>query len=209
MKSDFSFAIRGTLDVSTYYRLKLPIQCPNINRMIYIDSDTLVLKDLTKLYTLNFGKNYILGRLDLLSNELDSLGVYINNYINAGVLLMDLYNLRKYNYYHNFTEYLNKHNNYRYLNHHDQTLINYICHNKIGILKPRYHMWPFKNEKEINNTNNRFRIKYNIKNFIRDYYNPYIMHFPGDFRKRKEETKYYKLKKKYSEKAKKLAYYIN
>jgi lipopolysaccharide biosynthesis glycosyltransferase len=186
MNNDFSGAIRGLLDISTYYRLKLPILCPDITRIIFLDSDTIVLKDLTEFYTLNFENKYILGRLDALSNELDSLGIYINNYINGGVLLMDLHNLRKFNYVDKFLGYIKLHNNYRYLNHHDQTLVNYVCHDKIGILRPKYHMWPFKNESEIKQINDRFRIKYNITEFIRDYYNPVIVHFPGGYKKKKE-----------------------
>ena len=122
---------------------------------------------------------------------------------------MDLYNLRKYNYFKKFTEYLYIHNNYRYLNHHVQALINIVCHDKIGILKPRYHMWPFKNEKELNNTNNRFRIKYNIEDFIKDYYNPFILHFPGGFKKGKEEAKYHGKRKEYLKKANNLTNNFN
>lgn len=198
MNNDFSGSIRGLLDISTYYRLKLPILCPDITRIIFLDSDTIVLKDLTEFYTLNFENKYILGRLDALSNELDSLGIYINNYINGGVLLMDLHNLRKFNYVDKFLGYIKLHNNYRYLNHHDQTLVNYVCHDKIGILRPKYHMWPFKNESEIKQINDRFRIKYNITEFIRDYYNPVIVHFPGGYKKKKgmffnKMKKYYKM----------------
>ena len=196
MNNDFSGSIRGLLDISTYYRLKLPILCPDITRIIFLDSDTIVLKDLTEFYTLNFENKYILGRLDALSNELDSLGIYINNYINGGVLLMDLHNLRKFNYVDKFLGYIKLHNNYRYLNHHDQTLVNYVCHDKIGILRPKYHMWPFKNESEIKQINDRFRIKYNITEFIRDYYNPVIVHFPGGYKK-KEGMFFNKMKKYY------------
>ncbi len=92
---------------------------------------------------------------------------------------MDLHSLRKYNYVDKFLEYIKLYNNYRYLKHHDQTLLNYVCHDKIGILKQKYHMWPFENEAEIKEINERFRIKYNITEFIRDYYNPFIVHFPG------------------------------
>ena len=199
MKNDFSTAIQGRMDVSTYYRLKLPILCPNINRIIFLDTDTIVLKDLTEFYTLNFENKYILGRLDILANELDSLGIYINNYINGGVLLMDLYNLRRYNYVDKFLEYIKLHNNYRYLNHHDQTLINYVCHDKIGILKPKYHMWTFDNEEEIKQFNNRFRIKYNITELIRDYYNPFIVHFPGRAKTMVKKAKYLKKWEEYTE----------
>ena len=124
MKYDFYTAIQGALDISAYYRLKLPILCPNITRIIYLDSYTIVLKDLTELFTLNFEKNFILGRLDVLTNELDSFGIVINNYINTGVLLMDLYNLRKYNYTWKFMEYITHNNNVTYLVNHDQTLLN-------------------------------------------------------------------------------------
>lgn len=74
MKSDFSEALEGKLETSTYYRLKLPILCPKLNRIIHIDADTLILKDLMELYTLNFERKYILGRLDILVDELDYLG---------------------------------------------------------------------------------------------------------------------------------------
>ena len=87
-----------------------------------------------ELYTLNFEGKYLLGRLDTLVDELDSLGIQTKTYINSGVLLMDLYNLRKYNYTEKFIEYNEHNNNIAYLVNHDQTLLNYICHDKIGLL---------------------------------------------------------------------------
>ena len=182
MKRDFKNAFRNHMDISTYYRIKLPTLCPDINRIIHLDADVIVLKDLLELFSLNFEKNYILGRLDAITSELDSLGVHTNTYINAGILLMDLYNLRKYNYVEKFMNYINSHNNYKYLWHHAQTTINYICHDKIGILKPRYHMWPFNSEEHLIIINNVFRKKYNEAEFIKDFYNPFIVHFPGSFK---------------------------
>ena len=44
--------------------------------------------------------------------------------------------------------------------------------------------WPFQSENEIISVNNIFRRKYNIKEFIKDYYNPFIVHFPGSYKKR-------------------------
>ena len=158
---EFGGAIIGYLDISVYYRLKLPILLGNINRIIYIDSDTLIFKDLTELYTLNFYEKYILGRLDMITDELDKLGTFTKTYINDGIILMDLYNLRKYNYYQKFIDYIKKNKNVNYLNHHDQTCINYVCHKKIGILRLKYHMWPFLNEEEVKQFNNILRIPYN------------------------------------------------
>ena len=201
MGDKFSDAITGLLDESVYYRLELPKICNNINRILYIDCDTIILKDLMELYSLNFNGKYILGRLDLLVSELDSLGIYIKNYINSGILLMDLYNLRKYKYVNKFLDYLNKHNNLQFLYHHDQTLINYVCHDKIGILRPKYHMWPFENILEIIDLNKKFRIPYNETEFIQDYYNPFIIHFPGTYKLRKgnKNNTYYDKIDKYRE----------
>ena len=37
MNQDFSKAVKGRLDISTYYRLKLPVLLPKLNRIIHID----------------------------------------------------------------------------------------------------------------------------------------------------------------------------
>ena len=156
MKNDFRNALKGKLDYSTYYRLKLPILCPKLNRIIHIDIDTIILKDLTELYTINFEGNYILGRLDSLVDELDKLGIMTKTYINNGILLIDLYSLRKYKYVDKFNDYIKLYRRkIKYLNHHDQTLLNYVCYDKIGILEPKFHMLPFVNEEDI--------VKYNSK----------------------------------------------
>ncbi len=204
MGEEYKRNIAGSIDTSTYYRLKLPVLLPKERRIIHIDTDSTILKDLIELYTLNFNQNYILGRLDLIVNELDALGIYTKTYINCGVLLMDLYSLRKYNYVEKFNNYLKKNNNYKYLNHHDQTLINYVCHDKIGIFRPRYHMWPFKHNYDIIRFNEKLRTKYNINEFIEDYQDPYIVHFPGHF-KRKEylnSSHFYHIYNRYLNKAK-------
>ena len=191
MKREFKNAFRNKLDITTYYRLKLLLICPNIKRIIYIDADTIILKDLKELYSLNFYGKFILGRLDSITDELDSLGVYTRTYINAGVLLMDLYNLRKYDYDKKFMNYIKNNNKYNYLIHHAQTTINYVCYDKIGLLKPKYHMWPFSSENVLIKYNNNFRKKYLDNEFINDFYNPFIIHFPGCFKKdMKQNTKY-------------------
>ena len=203
MGNEYHKYISTNIDTSTYYRLKLPVLLPSKRRIIHIDADSTILNDLMELYTLNFNDKYILGRLDMLVEELDSLGIYTKNYINCGVLLMDLYSLRKYNYVEKFNDYLNNHNNDKYLNHHDQTVINYVCKDKIGILSPKFHMWPFKHNYDIIEFNNKLMTKYDIKDFIKDFEEPYIVHFPGHFKKNenKKSSFFYELFDKYLNKA--------
>ena len=140
----------------------------------------------------------------MITDELDPLGIFTKIYINDGIILMDLYNLRKYKYFEKFINYIKEHGNVNYLNHHDQTLINYVCYNKMGILRPKYHMWPFLNEEEVTKFNRKLRIPYNESEFLEDYYNPFILHFPGHFKKQEKYKNgtFYKTYTEYSEKAK-------
>ena len=205
MKSDFNSVFSIYIHYSTYYRLKLPILCPKINRIIYIDTDSLILKDLMELFTLDFEQKYILGRLDKIVDELDSLGKYTKTYINCGILLIDLYSLRKYNYYNKFMDYLDKYNNTKgYLKNQDQTLINYVCQDKIGLLDPKYHMWPFRNEEEIRGFNNRLRTKYNIEDLIKDFKDPFIVHYAGGGKNMKQDTIYHRKYHQYLNDSKKI-----
>ena len=73
---------------ATYYRILIPI-LTNIDRILYLDADTLVLKDLTEMYEVEFNDNYVLGTLDYLTSGIDYLGIKSKKYINAGVLLLN------------------------------------------------------------------------------------------------------------------------
>ena len=183
IKDDFKDAFRKQyFDEVTYFKLKLPNIEKDINRIIYLDIDIVVLKDLTQLYTLNFENKFILGRLDKNTNELDKLNLYITNYISCGVLLLDLYSLRKYKYEDKFMEYIKMNNNQKYLPSHDKTVINYICHDKIGILKPIFHMWPYKDINKYIEDNHKLRMPYDISDIYKSFYEPFIIHFPGDYK---------------------------
>jgi lipopolysaccharide biosynthesis glycosyltransferase len=69
----------------TYYRLISPIFIP-LDRIIYLDCDVLIFKDLYEMYQTSFRNNYILGFLDILSGGIDYLGIPSEKYINAGIL---------------------------------------------------------------------------------------------------------------------------
>ena len=73
----------------TYYRLLLPILVP-YERIIYLDNDVLVFKDLLELYQTSFNNNYVLGSLDLSFKIHHHLCQNSDRYINAGILLLNL-----------------------------------------------------------------------------------------------------------------------
>jgi lipopolysaccharide biosynthesis glycosyltransferase len=92
----------------TYARLYLSVLCPNVDRMIYVDSDTLVLKSLKELWSFDL-KGKALGAVhevsyyDVSYNN-DQIGPNLSETMNAGVLLMDLNRLRKIGLVSNFLQ---------------------------------------------------------------------------------------------------------
>ena len=74
-----------------YYRYSLGELIPNLDKIIYLDSDTICFKDLTNFYNLNFRGKVILGRLIKYykGNKTDIFS------INTGILLLNLKEMRK------------------------------------------------------------------------------------------------------------------
>ena len=78
-----------------YYKLILPIIFHNLTRMIYLDGDTLVYKDISEMYELDFNENYILGYPFNCPEVLNKFGIHAINYINGGVLFTFPYSIMK------------------------------------------------------------------------------------------------------------------
>ncbi len=80
----FSFA--------TYYRLFFPAVVPTqVRKLLYLDTDIIVIGDLAPLYNLNIDKVPLAASVDPKINRRPELGVYEDNsYFNAGVLLINL-----------------------------------------------------------------------------------------------------------------------
>ena len=158
----------------TFYRLLSPIFIP-LKKIIYLDSDVLVFKDLEEMYNLSFNNNYILGILDYLSFGTDYLGLNSEKYINAGVLLINLEKIRKDNKYY---EMLYMYKTFKKLNNNDQTIINYVLYPNIGKLPPKFGIFNF---------NSIFDIKYlylqkirqnmNLTEIINAFKDPVIIHY--------------------------------
>ena len=78
-----------------YYRLCLAELLPEIERIIYLDSDIVVTGDIAKLYDLEFATDqFIAGVNDMDSEELKEK-ISTSAYINSGVILFDLATIRR------------------------------------------------------------------------------------------------------------------
>ena len=158
----------------TYYRLISPIFIP-LERIIYLDSDVIIFKDLYEMYQLPFKNNYVLGFLDFLSGALDYLGLISEKYINAGIILLNLEKLRKDNKHYELLYFALNHKN---LKHQDQTVINYILYPNIGVLPSKYGTFNFPSLFDVKYLYlKKIRQSINLTELIDAQKDPSIMHF--------------------------------
>ena len=92
--------------VAVYYRLELSNLITDVDKIIYLDVDTITHKDLTEFYNIDMGKNYYMGfpGRDLIFREFNGT----RNFINTGTMLINLKKLRQVNAPMLFQDYYNK-----------------------------------------------------------------------------------------------------
>lgn len=203
----FKNANRTRFPISTYYRLILDKLVPNKNKIIYLDGDTLVLTDLSRMININMKNNIIMGFVAFCNYYPMSYQLKNYKYINAGVLLINLKSIRKENITQKFLNHINKN---EFMVDYDQSLINLVINSRIGLLPPKYGIWTFKNinELKIHNIykiNNHTLNHYNFKEFTDAYNNPGIIHYvrnkPFYLKNFLSDTRFEKLWKYYAIKA--------
>ena len=92
MGDEFKDAKLGIWGTAAYYRLRLPSVLSQYDKCIYFDGDIIVNKDLSELYNIDLGDNYVGGVKDFCIDweRAKILGISnVNKYINSGVLLMN------------------------------------------------------------------------------------------------------------------------
>ena len=173
------FTEQKTFPITKYYRLALHDKLPNINKIIYLDGDTIIFEDLTDLINLDMKGYYILGFLDNLFWALEMYKIKDAIVLNTGVLLMDLKALRDFNTTEKFREFMMKNNNS--VVQEDQTIINVVLQKYINKLPPKYGIWGFDSMQLAleHNKVQRPKFKYNIETYKMAFELPAIVHFTG------------------------------
>ncbi len=123
--------------VVTYYRLFIASLFPQYDKILYLDCDLVLLGDVSELYHTNLGDNILGGAPEqFVQNTAEfrtyaeaALGLNPDDYVNAGVLLINLKEFRKQEiekkFIHLITEY-----DFDLLDP-DQAYLNYLCRGKI------------------------------------------------------------------------------
>jgi len=166
--------------ISAYYRLLLATLIPDINRIIYLDGDTLVFTDLTEMINLEMNNNIMLGFVDNGYETAEIFGIKTYKYITSGVLLINLKKMRKENISQKFFDFINK--NRKYLIQEDQTVINIVLNGRIGLLPPKFGIWDFLNKDSVldhnHYKNKTLGIKaYSDREILKGWKHPSILHF--------------------------------
>lgn len=133
-----------------YYRSFIARLYPIYNKAIYVDSDTVFLSDVAELFETNLGDNIVGAVVDKKVAEVkpfrdyvkNALGVPHTEYVNSGVLLLDLKKLRKIHYLTQMINLINKYD--ANLVAPDQDYLNVICKGKIFHLDEGWNAAPVK-----------------------------------------------------------------
>ncbi|MCO4528717.1 General stress protein A [Streptococcus infantarius subsp. infantarius] len=149
------------------------------DKALYLDCDTIVCDSLKPLFNLELGDNMIAGVQDTVSLELRTVvGLKGDEeYINTGVLLLNLSLWRKNNIREKFFKCIEEFNGN--VPHNDQGVINSICHNNVCILPARYNMQDTMIFYTVEELKELFQMPsyYNSIHFNEDKKNPSIIHY--------------------------------
>lgn len=126
---------------ATYFKLFLQEFIPDeVERILYIDDDTIVLDDLSELFVMDMDDTHL-----AIAKDSDPLPFYdqteeekMRCRYNCGVMLINLVNWRKYNCQIEIEQYMQTHNNYC----HDQDILNRLYYEKIKTLPCEYNVQP-------------------------------------------------------------------
>lgn len=138
--------VKGTLNTSTYYRLKMASILPDsVEKVLYLDCDTLIRGDLSELWSVDIEESLLAGVTDTTGKQArSSIGLSTeSHYVNAGVLLVNLKRWREENIEQRMFDYLvsQKYN----VEFNDQGVINHVCSKKTHLVGPEYNfMMPYE-----------------------------------------------------------------
>ena len=145
---------------ANYYRIKLPELLPEVRKIIYLDSDTLVYKDLTEFFNYPIKGKYLVGMPEYVGEEFFIRNnVSFNNFINTGALLCNLEELRKDNISSKILEYIKE--NHKRIQFPVNEPTNLITHQKNGYFAPNYVVVGYCNENEVYSYYNTSKLSIN------------------------------------------------
>lgn len=124
---------------TTYFRLFLPNLYPQYDKVLYLDSDIVILDDIANLYNIDMGDNLVAAAPDDVIQFNEVFQTYVEKvvgvadyrrYFNAGVLLMNLHQLRRFKFQEKFIYLLDR---IRFSVAQDQDYLNRLCKGRVKL----------------------------------------------------------------------------
>ena len=146
--------VRDYYSNATYFRILLPNLYPEYDKVIYLDSDIVILEDIANLYNIDLSNNLLAGVPEPWFEQYEEFQTYAERiigvssykkYINVGVLLMNLKELRNMNFEDVFMHLLDV-VKYTFLQ--DEDYINRICKGRIKHIDERWNVSGYLYDKE-------------------------------------------------------------
>lgn len=163
------------VSMATYYKLFMPEFFPHINKMIWLDSDLIVLKSLKEFWDIDIEDYYFGAVPDLrfvrLGKELQIPEKY--TYINTGTFLMNLKKMREENALLHMEKYVFY--NYKIITIADQGVTNGAFYDKIKLID---HKWNAYHEFIKESCDKHYKYL-KTQEYIDAFNSPAIVHFVG------------------------------
>jgi len=159
---------RDYFSMTTYYRLFLPDLYPDLPKALYLDSDIVLLDDVAKLYNIDIGTNLVGAIPDGAVQSVKEFQDYVelvvglkdyHQYFNAGILLMNLEELRKYRFQVKFMYLLDT---IKFKVAQDQDYLNRLCKGRVMVIDNSWNTMPGANPDK--RSKNPKLIHYNLSN---------------------------------------------
>lgn len=138
---------------TTYFRLFLPNLYPQYDKVLYLDSDIVILDDIANLYNTDMGDNLVAAAPDEAVRGSKIFQTYVekvvgmadhHKYFNAGVLLMNLHQMRKFKFQEKFLFLLER---ITFAVAQDQDYLNRICKGRVKIIDRVWNRMPVPDPK--------------------------------------------------------------
>ena len=132
---------------ATYYRIFIQNLFPQYDKALYLDVDILVMGDISELYNVDLGDNYVGAITEDIMTNIDVFGRYVEEFLgierhkffNAGVLVLNLKKYREEDVESQFLALLDK---YKFRVTQDEDYLNVICKDKVKYIDQGWNKSP-------------------------------------------------------------------
>ena len=124
---------------ASYYKLSIANLLPNLDKVVYVDVDTVIRQDLSEMFDIDISDYYVGGVLGLYHyfqarHLMKNLNIpTMNDYINAGVMVMNLKKIRD-------DKMDKKLKSFVGILTDDQDIINKVFYGKIKLIHPKWNL---------------------------------------------------------------------